>query len=301
MTSNTRTLGGHQLRFTSLDKPLYPEAGFTKGEVVSYYEAVAPVMLPHLRDRVATRILYPDGTGGKRIFQRHAPKGAPEWLRTVTISASPGTGREAKRVDYPVIDALADLLWLVNRAALEFHTPQWHVGPRGGVGKPDRLVIDLDPGEGLDLADVAAVALIVAGRLREEEYEPVPVTSGSKGIHLYAPLDGRKTSLTVHAMVRDLARDLAAQYPDRIVAIAAKGERAGRVFIDWSQNHPARSTATPYSLRGKALPTVAAPRYWDEIGPGLTQLSPDEVLARLERDGDLLRPAGLSGNGTVFR
>jgi bifunctional non-homologous end joining protein LigD len=201
-------------------------------------------------------------------------------------------------VTYPLIDDLAGLLWMANRAALELHTPQWHVGPRGGIGKPDRLVIDLDPGEGLVLEDVAAVARIVGDRLRREGLDPLPVTSGSKGIHIYAALDGRRTSLQVHAFVRDLARELATAHPERIIATASKEERAGKVFIDWSQNHPARSTATPYTLRGKAAPTVAAPRDWDEIAPGLTQLGPDEVLSRLERDGDLLVAAGLGGPTT---
>ena len=291
--ATTRTIEGRQVRLTSLDRPLYPETGFTKGDALAFYEAVSGVLLPQLRDRVVTRILYPQGTDGERIFQRHAGRGMPDWIRTVTISASPGTGQAAKRVTYPVIGSLADLLWTVNRAALELHTPQWHVGPRGGIGKPDRLVIDLDPGEGLGLEDVAVVARLVADRLRAEGLDPLPVTSGSKGIHLYAALDGRRTSLQVHARVRDLARELAATHPDRIIATASREERAGKVFIDWSQNHPARSTATPYTLRGKLAPTVAAPRHWDEIGPGLTQLGPDEVLARLERDGDLLVAAGL--------
>jgi bifunctional non-homologous end joining protein LigD len=291
--SSVRTIDGHQLRLGTVEKPLYPGTGFTRGDVIAYYEAVAPFILPQLHNRVVTRILYPNGTGADRVYQRNVPKSAPEWIRRVTVSASPGTGKAAKQVTYLLVDNLAGLVWSANQAALELHTPQWHVGPRGGIGKPDRLVIDLDPGEGLDLDDVAAVARIVADRLRDDGYAPVPVTSGSKGIHLYAPLDGRKSSLAVHAMVRDLARDLAAGYPDRIVATAAKDERGGRVFLDWSQNHPARSTATPYSLRGKASPTVAAPRDWDEIGPGLAQLSPGEVLARLERDGDLLASSGL--------
>jgi bifunctional non-homologous end joining protein LigD len=289
----TRTVDGRQLRLTRLDKPLYPEGEFTKGEVLAYYEAVAPVLLPQLRDRVVTRIRYPDGTGSERFYERHAPRGMPDWIRRVTISASPGTGVAAKRVTYPVIGGLADLLWMANQGALELHTPQWHVGPRGGIGRPDRLVLDLDPGEGAGIEDCAEVARLLGDRLRAEGLEPVPATSGSKGIHVYAALDGRRTSLQVHGWVRDLARELAAAHPERIIATASREERAGKVFIDWSQNHPARSTATPYTLRGKARPTVAVPRTWDEIGPGLTQLGPAEVLARLERDGDLLVTAGL--------
>jgi bifunctional non-homologous end joining protein LigD len=253
------------------------------------------VLLPQLHNRVVTRIRYPDGTGGERFFERHAPAAMPEWIRRLTISASPGTGKKAKQVRYPVIDDLAGLLWMANQAALELHTPQWHVGPRGGIGKPDRLVIDLDPGEGVELDGCARIAHLVAERLREEGLEPVPVTSGSKGIHLYAAVDGRRTSLAVHAWVEKLARELAASHPDDVVAVSSKAERAGKVFIDWSQNHPARSSATPYTLRGRARPTVAAPRRWDEISNGLTQLAPNEVLERLDRDGDLIASLAPTG------
>ena len=161
-------------------------------------------------------------------------------------------------------------------------------GRRGGIGKPDRLVVDLDPGEGIGLDECAQVAHIAAARLAEDGLVTIPVTSGSKGIHVYAAVDGKRSSLAVHAYVEKIARSLAADRPELIVASSKKEERVGKVFIDWSQNHPARSTATPYTLRGRLVPTVAAPRTWDEITDGLTQLSPGEVLARLASDGDLL-------------
>jgi bifunctional non-homologous end joining protein LigD len=289
--STTRTIDGHEVKLTSPDKIMYPDTGMTKSDVVAYYEAVSPVLLPQLRDRVVTRIRYIDGVGGNRFFEKNVQRGTPDWIRDVTVSASPGTGKEAKQVRYPVIDNLAGLLWMANAAALELHTPQWRVGPRGGVRKPDRLVIDLDPGEGLGLDEVAEIAHIARDRLAEDGFETVPVTSGSKGIHLYAPLDGKRTSLQVHGYVRDVARELAERYPDRIVAVQDKDARVGRVMIDWSQNHPAKSTATPYTLRGRPFPTVAAPRQWDEIGSGLTQLSPDEVVKRLDELGYLLSVA----------
>jgi bifunctional non-homologous end joining protein LigD len=290
--ATTRTIDGHQVKLTNPDKVMYPETGMTKGEVIGYYTAAAHVLLPQLRDRVVTRIRYIDGVGGERFYEKNVQRGMPEWIRDVTVSASPGTGKEAKQVRYPVIDNLAGLTWMANAAALELHTPQWRVGPRGGVRKPDRLVIDLDPGEGLGLDDVAEIALLMRERLSGDGLHTIPVTSGSKGIHLYAPLDGKRTSLQVHGYVRDVAREMAERYPDRIVAVQDKEERVGKVMVDWSQNHPARSTATPYTLRGKPAPTVAAPRHWDEIGPGLSQLSPDEVIARLDELGDLLSDAG---------
>lgn len=286
-----RTIDGHEVTLTSQDKVMYPEAGFTKRDVAAYYEAVAGAILPQLGDRVVTRIRFPDGVGKERFFEKNTPSYMPEWIREVTVSASPGANRDAKQVRYPVIEGLAGLLWMANQAALELHTPQWHVGPRGGVRKPDRLVIDLDPGEGLGLEDVAGIAQVLRGRLQDDGLDPVPVTSGSKGIHLYAPVEG-KTSLQVHAYVRDLARGLAEAHPDRIVAVQDKEARVGKVMIDWSQNHPARSTVTPFSLRGKARPTVAAPRRWDEIGPGVEQLGPDEVVDRLDELAGLLTVEG---------
>ena len=290
----TRTIDGHEVRLTSQDKVMYPESGFTKRDVAAYYEAVAEVILPQLRDRVVTRIRFPDGVGGERFFEKNTPSYMPDWIREVTVSASPGSRKDAKQVRYPVIADRAALLWMANQAALELHTPQWRVGPRGGVRRPDRLVMDLDPGEGLGLDDVAEIALIIRDRLQEDGFRPVPVTSGSKGIHMYAPLDGKQTSLQVHAYVRELARGLAEEMPDRIVAVQDKEARVGKVMIDWSQNHPARSTVTPFSLRGKARPAVAAPRQWGEIGPGLGQMEPDEVIARLAELRDVMVRGGLA-------
>ncbi len=293
-SASTITVDGHAVRLTSPDKLMFPETGFTKADVIDYYRSVADAILPQLRDRPVTQIRFPDGVGGDRFYQKNAARYTPKWIRRFGISASPGSDTPAKTVTYPVIDEKAGLLWFANQGALELHTPQYRLGPRGGIRKPDRLVMDLDPGEGMGLDDCAEIAHLLRERLAEDDLALFPVTSGGKGIHLYAPLDGRRTARAVHAYVRDMARDLAARHPDRIVAVQAKEQRAGRVMIDWSQNHPARSTATPYTLRGKSGgPTVAAPRAWDEIVAGLQQLTPGEVRERLERDGDLLERYGL--------
>lgn len=290
---SSRTIDGHELQLTNLGKVMYPDTGLTKQGVIDYYEAIADVLLPQLRDRVVTRIRYPDGTGGMRFFEKNTPSSMPEWIRSHTISASPGTGKKAKQVRYPVIDDLAALIWMANKASLELHTPQWHVGPRGGIGNPDRLVFDLDPGEGTGIRECADVAHIVRQRLAEDGLESVPVTSGSKGIHLYAPLPGNRNAMAVHAYGERIAHELAAAHPEQVVAVIGKPERIGKVMIDWSQNHPARSTATPYTLRGKHTPTVAAPRAWEEIGEDLQQLSPAEVLNRIDTIGDLLALQGV--------
>ncbi|QTX04970.1 non-homologous end-joining DNA ligase [Agromyces archimandritae] len=288
-----RTGAAARVRITRPDKALF-EDGFAKRDLADYYAAVAPVILRQLANRPVTRIRFPDGVGGTRFFEKNTPRYAPEWLRRLPLTANPGSDKPAKTVVYPFIDDLDGLMWMANQAAIELHTPQWRTGPRGGIHRPDRLVIDLDPGEGAGLAECAAAAHLIRARLAEEGFETTPVTSGGKGLHLYAPLPGRATGRSVHAFVGRIARELAAAHPGELVAQVGKEHRVGRVFLDWSQNHPARSTATPYTLRGKgASPTAAAPREWEELEPGIRQLGPAEVLARLGADGDLLERAGL--------
>lgn len=280
-------VGDRDVRLTHLDRVLYPATGLTKAEAIDYVVRVAPALLAQLRDRPVTRIRFPEGVGGEQFFEKNAPHGAPAWLRRQTLPASPGTDDEGKDLDLPFLDDVAGLVWATNAGALELHTPQWRVGPRGGLRHPDRLVVDLDPGAPAGLAECARVAHLVADRLREDGLTTtVPVTSGSKGMQLYAPLPGRRTAMEVRQYARDLAHELAGRHPDLLVASMRKTLRGGKVLLDWSQNHPAKTTITPYSLRGRERPAVAAPRWWDEVGPGLTQLPPDEVLRRLERDGD---------------
>lgn len=293
--NTTEILNRHRVRLSHLGKVMYPETGLTKKGVIDYYRDVAEVLLPQLENRVVTQIRYPNGIGGKRFYQKNVSENTPTWIRRFDISASPGSSKPAKQVRYPVIDDIAGLLWIANQASLELHTPQYRLGPRGGVRNPDRMVIDLDPGEGVGMDECAGIAILLRDRLVKDGLHAIPVTSGGKGMHLYAALDGRRTGRAVHGYVQSIARELAAQYPERIVAEVGKEKRVGKVFIDWSQNHPARSTVTPYSLRGKyPFPTVAAPREWDEIANGLTQLSPEHVLERLERDGDLMATADRS-------
>ncbi|KGM15266.1 ATP-dependent DNA ligase, partial [Actinotalea fermentans ATCC 43279 = JCM 9966 = DSM 3133] len=262
--------------------------GMTKAEVIAYYTAVAPALLRQLRDRPVTRVRWPEGVGGERFFEKNVPAGAPDWLRHRPLPASPGTDDEGTVVDSPFLDDLAALVWSANQSALELHTPQWRVLPDGTFTNPDRLVVDLDPGPPAGLDECAAVARLVAARLAEDGLTTtVPVTSGSKGMQLYAPLDGSLTAMQVREYARNVAEELAAREP-LVLANMKRALRPGKVLLDWSQNHPAKTTVTPYSLRGRERPAVAAPRTWDEVGPGMTQLSPDEVVRRLESDGDLL-------------
>jgi bifunctional non-homologous end joining protein LigD len=280
---------GRRLRLTHLDRVVYPATGFTKAEMISYYTRVAPAILPQLRDRPVTRIRFPEGVGGETFFEKNTPRGAPPWLRHQRLHASPGSDDEGTIVDFPFLDDLAGLVWAANQGAVELHTPQWRVGPRGGVRAPDRLVIDLDPGPPAGLDECARVAHLVADRLAQDGLTTTyPVTSGSKGIQLYAPLDGRRTAMEVRDYARALAQELATAHPAAVLSNMKRELRPGKVLLDWSQNHPAKNTITPYSLRGREEPVVAAPRRWEELTAGMTQLTPDDVVERLERDGDLL-------------
>ncbi|MGH3443883.1 MAG: non-homologous end-joining DNA ligase [Nocardioidaceae bacterium] len=282
---------GRTLTISHLDKVLYPVTGTTKGEVLHYYAQVAPVLLPHLADRAITRIRWPDGTGAHRFFEKNLPPGAPSWLRLVTVP-SRGSRGGSESVRFPLVDDLAGLTYLANLASLELHVHQWRVGRNGQPKNPDRLVIDLDPGAPAALHECCRVALLVRDRLDEHGLVCAPVTSGSKGLHLYAALPGRLNSEQVRDLAREVARQLTAAHPDLVLWQMTKARRAGKVFLDWSQNTAAKTTITPYSLRGTERPYVAAPRTWEEIEQGaededgLRQLTTDQVLERVAREGD---------------
>jgi len=279
---------GHRLALTNLDKVLYPATGTTKGEVIAYYTAVAPVLLPHLRQRPITRKRYPDGVGGEApnvFFAKNLPAGTPDWVRRYPIKHRDGSH------DYPVADDAATLTWLAQLAALELHVPQWRFAADGTALPPDRLVFDLDPGEGVGLAQCAEVAHWVRELLDGAGLTAFGVTSGSKGIHLYAHLDGSLDAEGASEVAKQVAQTLQASHPERVTAVMRRADRAGKVFLDWSQNNGNKTTVSPYSLRGRERPWVAAPRTWDELGSTtLRQLEFSEMVARLAELGDLLAP-----------
>jgi bifunctional non-homologous end joining protein LigD len=286
---------GRHLTLVNLEKVMYPRTGTTKGEVLNYYARVAGVMLPHLADRAVTRIRWPNGTSGQSFFEKNVPSGTPSWVRTVTV---PTTGSRTKsgeegELTFPVIDSLASLTWLVNLASLELHVHQWTVTRSGKPRNPNRLVVDLDPGEPAGLGECAQVALLVKGRLEQDGLECVPVTSGSKGLHLYAGLDRQRTHEEIRDYAKGIAEELQAEHPKLVLSQMTKARRSGKVFLDWSQNTGAKTTISPYSLRGRDLPMVAAPRTWAEVEAGaddplaLEHLRFEEVLERVEDDGDL--------------
>jgi bifunctional non-homologous end joining protein LigD len=285
---------GRTLKISSLDKVLFPRTGTTKGEVLSYYAQIAPVLLAHLKDRAVTRIRWPHGVQDMSFFEKNAPSGTPSWVRTATV---PTTGSRSGKGDgvitFPIVDDLATLTWLVNLSALELHVHQWTVGRNGRPRNADRLVIDLDPGEPAGLHECCQVALMVRDKLAERGLTGKPVTSGSKGLHLYADLPKRLASDDSTALAKELAEELQGEHAQLVTATMTKARRSGKVFLDWSQNAGSKTTISPYSLRGKERPYVAAPVSWDEVEAGaedpegLGQLRFDEVLARVAEHGDL--------------
>lgn len=286
---------GRTLRLTNLEKVLYPSTGTTKGEVLDYYARVAPVLLPHLAGRPVTRIRWPHGVGDMSFFEKNAPAGTPSWVRTAEVptTGSRGPSRHGDTLRFPIIDQLATLVWAVNLAALELHVHQWTVDDDGDPVGADRIVIDLDPGEGAGLHECCGVALLVRDALAERGYDALPVTSGSKGLHLYAPLDEPLPSDETSAIAKEIAEELQAAHGSLVTATMTKARRRGKVFLDWSQNAGSKTTVAPYSLRGTPRPQVATPVTWDEVAEGaddplgLDQFSIAQVLERVEEYGDL--------------
>lgn len=293
MAGNGGTLevGGRSVKLTNLDKVLYPATGTTKADIVQYYLAVAPRILPLLADRPVTRKRWPDGVDHDPFFEKNIPRGAPEWLPRVTLHhTGERSGRGARDIDYPLVDEEATLVWLAQQGALELHAPQWRIDRATGEPlDPDRLVVDLDPGDGAGLAECAQVALLARDMLAGHGMSTWAVLSGSKGMQVYADLppatergqDLMRRAGSTSDYARSLAVALEQHVPDLAVSSMAKAIRPGKVLVDWSQNNPAKTTIVPFSLRGRARPWAACPVSWDEVESGdLHQLTMSEVTAR---------------------
>jgi len=285
------TVDGRQLTISNLQKVLYPATGFTKGQVIDYYARVATVMLPHVRDRPLTMKRFPNGIDHKFFFEKHVPSHAPSWVHHQAV---PSTSK-GDVVDYPVVCDRPTLVWAANLAAIEFHVPLWHVGRRRVLpAPPDHMVFDLDPGPGATIVECCRVAAIVADLLDEGRSGCWPKTSGSKGMQLYVPLKGRPTWDKIRDRAHGIATQLEQDRADLVVSNMRKALRPGKVLIDWSQNHPAKTTVAVYSLRGREEPTVSTPITWDEVDacagsgdPTDLRFTADLVLQRIEDHGDL--------------
>jgi bifunctional non-homologous end joining protein LigD len=303
MKANQRfavTIEGRDLELSNLDKLMYPDAGFTKGEVIDYYTRLAPVLLPHLRDRALTRIRYPNGVDGAHFFEKNAPGGTPDWVRLETLPV-PGSTKSRETVDFVVVDELATLVWVANLASLELHTPQWRIG-----ADPDLMVVDLDPGAPAGLKECCGVAVLMRDRLAEDGIAAYPKTSGKKGMQLCCPIAGTQDAEVVSAYAKRIAEELSARVPKSITAKMARNLRPGKIFIDWSQNSAAKTTVAPYSLRAQPTPTASTPLTWDEVAAialgeePARQFTATEVLDRVEEHGDLLAEL-LTGGPAVPR
>ncbi|MGH8860516.1 MAG: non-homologous end-joining DNA ligase [Jatrophihabitantaceae bacterium] len=277
---------GRALQLSNLHKVLYPQTGFTKGAVIEYYSRIAPVLLPHLVNRALTIKRYPNGVDEKFFFEKNAARGTPEWVRTVTLPV-PGSTMNRETIDFVVVEELATLVWLANLAALELHVPQWNVPPRARKPRTDLLVFDLDPGAPATITECCEVALLVRDLLADDGVTLFAKTSGSKGMQVSAPIevdDPELPSRYAHVV----AMRLEAAHPKLVVSRMTKSLRTGKVFVDWSQNNAAKTTVAPYSLRARDEPTVSTPLTWDEVeAGGSPRFTSDEVLARVDKSGDL--------------
>jgi bifunctional non-homologous end joining protein LigD len=279
---------GQTLTLSNLDKVLYPETGFTKAEVISHYQTVAPAMLPHLADRPATLKRYPEGVDGESFFQKHAPDHRPDWVRTAKVPSTSSRGRNAGPVEYVVIDGLPALIWAANLAAIELHVPQWRLPPGGD---PDLIVFDLDPGLPATIVECCRAAEALRPLLESDGMTPFAKTSGGKGLQLYARTKGR-TSEQNSELAKSYAERLETDLP--VLSKMTRSLRPGKVLIDWSQNNASKTTVAPYSLRARAHPTVSTPVTWDEVEscrePEDLIFTAADLPARLDSLGDLFAP-----------
>ena len=280
---------GRTLTLTNLAKVLYPETGFSKAEVLDYYQRVAPVLLPHLASRPLTLKRYPEGVEGEAFFQKNVTEHRPDWIRTAPIPSESSRGRGGT-VNYLVVDDLPALIWAANLAGLELHVPQWRVPE---IRRPDLLVFDLDPGAPANIVDCCRVAEDLRPLLAADGLAPLAKTSGGKGLQLYARVSG-VTSEQASDQARGYAERLERDQPRRVVSRMTKVLRTGKVLIDWSQNNGSKTTVAPYSLRARQFPTVSTPVSWDEVGscrqPQDLFFTAETVLDRVARHGDLFAP-----------
>jgi bifunctional non-homologous end joining protein LigD len=292
-TSQQVEVDGRELKLTNLDKVLYPEAGFTKGEVVDYYAKVAPAIVPHLAGRAVTLRRFPEGVDDTdaAFFEKRCPKHRPEWVQTARVLAGPHAGY----IDYCVCEDRATLVWMAQLAAIELH-PSLSLGKKHE--QPTVLAFDLDPGPPAEVLDCGRVALRLRELLGHVGLESFVKTSGSKGMQLYVPLNTETSYEETRPFAQALAQLLAKQSPDEVIAkMGKKTLRKGKVFIDWYQNNERKTTIAVYSLRARERPTVSTPVTWDELERAVERDDADslvfeaaDVLKRVEKHGDLFSP-----------
>ena len=303
---------GRDLTLTNLAKVLYPADGFTKAEVLDYYQRISAVLLPHVAGRPMTLKRYPDGVDGQSFFAKHAPAGRPDWVRTEEIVSSSSRSRSpGEPIEYVVLDDLPSLMWAANLAALELHVPMWRFPrrlradmtwrPRRNTGSSRTSSSSTSTrARPATIVDCCRVAEALRPVLAEAGLDALPKTSGGKGLQLYARISGMNAE-QASALAKDFAERLERDLPQLVVSRMTRSLRPGKVLIDWSQNNGSKTTVAPYSLRAREHPTVSTPVTWDEVAAcrdvsDLFFTAPD-VLARVEEHGDLFALAGYAANG----
>ncbi len=297
---NLVEVDGRELKLTNLDKVLYPETGFSKGEVVDYYAKVAETIVPHLRGRALTLRRFPEGVDDSdaAFFEKRCPKHRPDWVVTAAVEAGPHAGV----IDFCVCEDRPTLVWMAQLAAIELH-PSLSLAET--PDQPSVLAFDLDPGPPANVVDCCRVALRLRELFDHFDLQSFPKTSGSKGLQVYAPLNNDEVTYEADGeegqgtkpLARAIAQLLEKQTPEEVVSKMKKVERKGKVFVDWSQNHRRKTTIAVYSLRARERPTVSTPVSWEEVEHAAKRSDPDllvfetkDVLKRIERDGDLFAP-----------
>ena len=286
-SSETWQLGSPAIQVSHLEKRYWPQTGFTKGEMLHYYRQIAPVALPYFKDRPVTLRVFPQGVEGVSYYLRDCPDYAPGWLRRVKYRPKTATHLDS----LPLIDTAAGLIWFANEGAIEFHLWSSHVPD---LTQPDQAIFDLDPGTTTNFHDVREAALRLHDRLEQGGVKGYPKTSGGRGLHIYVPLAGGYTFGRVRSWVKAMGQQLATTYPELIALAHGSTHQGGRVTIDYAQNSEGRNTAAPYTLRASnPQPAVSTPLTWEELDAGTidpTDLTPQVVLERVQRLGDLFAP-----------
>lgn len=292
-TSRQVEIEGRELKLTNVEKVLYPQSGFTKGDMIDYYAKVAPAMIPHLSGRAVTLRRFPEGVedSDAAFFEKRCPKHRPKWVKTATVEAGPRAGK----IDFCVCDGLPTLVWMAQLATVEFHPS---LSKARAPKRPTVLAFDLDPGPPADIVDCCRVAIRLRDLFGHFDVECFPKTSGSKGMQVYVPLNNKKVNYEkTKPMAKAIAQLLEKQTPDKVVSKMKKVERENKVFVDWSQNHERKTTIAVYSLRARERQTASTPVTWDEVedvadsgDKSKLVFESDAVLDRIERHGDLFAP-----------
>ena len=289
-TESVVDVQGKQLKLSNLDKVMYPDTGFTKGQLIDYYVRIAPVLLPHLKGRPLTMKRYPSGVKGQFFYEKNCPVHRPDWVQTTPVW-SEGNNRW---MDYCLVQDLPTLVWAANLADIELHT-SLSLGRK--IEQPTFLVFDLDPGAPADMVQCCQVGLWVRRIFEKLDLESFPKTSGSKGLQVYVPLNTVVTYDRTKPFAKEIARMLERMYPDQVVSDMKKTLRVNKVFVDWSQNDQYKTTVCVYSLRAKDQPTASTPVTWKEVeqclkkkDPDLLRFTSDQTLVRVDKHGDLFAP-----------